>query len=95
MGVDEDGHGVRGGVFGAAFAIMTSTTTRNVTDVFAKFYEMIIGTRADGPTILEASYSVGLALGDFIVLQPFRLLEDHGGPYAHRGGDAALRGELK
>ena len=44
--------------FGAAFAIMTFNNDANVTDVFAKLYEMIIGTRADGPTILEASYSV-------------------------------------
>ena len=37
--------------FGAAFAIMTFNNDANVTDVFAKLYEMIIGTRADGPTI--------------------------------------------
>ena len=81
--------------FGAAFAIMTFNNDANVTDVFAKFYEMIIGDpggRTDDPggVLLR-----GTGPGDFIVLQPFRLLEDHGGPYAHRGGDAALRGELK
>ena len=57
--------------FGAAFAIMTFNNDANVTDVFAKFYEMIIGTRADGPTILEASYSVGLALGILLFFNHF------------------------
>ena len=57
--------------FGAAFAIMTFNNDANVTDVFAKFYEMIIGTRAEGPTILEASYSVGLALGILLFFNHF------------------------
>ena len=57
--------------FGAAFAIMTFNNDANVTDVFAKLYEMIIGTRADGPTILEASYSVGLALGILLFFNHF------------------------
>ena len=46
--------------FGAAFAIMTFNND-----------EMIIGTRADGPTILEASYSVGLALGILLFFNHF------------------------
>ena len=50
---------------------MTFNNDANVTDVFAKFYEMIIGTRADGPTILEASYSVGLALGILLFFNHF------------------------
>ena len=57
--------------FGAAFAIMTFNNDANVTDVFAKLYEMIIGTRADGPTVLEASYSVGLALGILLFFNHF------------------------
>ena len=85
---------VRSGVFRGGVCHHDIQQRRNVTDVFAKLYEMIIGTgRTD-----RRSWSVllrGTGPGDFIVLQPFRLLEDHGGPYAHRGGDAALRGELK
>ena len=57
--------------FGAAFAIMTFNNDANVTDVFAKLYEMVIGTRADGPTILEASYSVGLAVGILLFFNHF------------------------
>lgn len=57
--------------FGAAFAIMTFNNDANVTDVFAKLYEAVIGTRADGPTILEASYSIGLAFGILIFFNHF------------------------
>ena len=50
---------------------MTFNNDANVTDVFAKLYEMVIGTRADGPTILEASYSVGLAVGIMLFFNHF------------------------
>ena len=44
---------VRSGVFRGGVCHHDIQQRRNVTDVFAKLYEMIIGTRADGPTILE------------------------------------------
>lgn len=48
---------------GASFAIMTFNNDVNVTDVFNEIYLLIMGTESGGFTILEVSYSVGLALG--------------------------------
>ena len=48
---------------GAAFAIMTFNNDANVTDVFGTLYRLIAGRDAAGPTVLDASYSVGLAAG--------------------------------
>lgn len=48
---------------GAAFAIMTFNNDVSVTDVFKEVYLLIMGTESDGFTILEVSYSVGLAIG--------------------------------
>lgn len=48
---------------GAAFAIMTFNNDVSVTDVFKEVYLLIMGTESDGFTILEVSYSVGLAVG--------------------------------
>lgn len=48
---------------GAAFAIMTFNNDVSVTDVFSEVYLLITGTESDGFTILELSYSIGLAAG--------------------------------
>lgn len=48
---------------GAAFAIMTFNNDVSVTDVFKEVYLLITGTESSGFTILEFSYSVGLAVG--------------------------------
>lgn len=48
---------------GAAFAIMTFNNDVSVTDVFREVYILITGMESDGFTILEVSYSVGLAVG--------------------------------
>lgn len=49
--------------FGAAFAIMTFNNDVDVTSVFGQVYYVITGQESDGFTILEVSYSVGLAVG--------------------------------
>ncbi|MDO4279478.1 MAG: stage V sporulation protein AA [Lachnoclostridium edouardi] len=49
--------------FGAAFAIMTFNNDVNVTDVFSEIYLLVTGKESNGFTVLEVSYSVGLALG--------------------------------
>jgi len=49
--------------FGAAFAIMTFNNDVNVTDVFGEVYLLIMGRESDGFTILELTYSIGLAIG--------------------------------
>lgn len=49
--------------FGAAFAIMTFNNDVSVTSVFDEIYRLVMGYEANGFTVLEASYCVGLALG--------------------------------
>lgn len=56
---------------GAAFAIMTFNNDVSVADVFKEIYLLITGTQSDGFTILELSYSVGLALGIIIFFNHF------------------------
>ncbi len=48
--------------FGAAFSIMTYNEDAGVPNVFETLYEMITGSRS-GNGVLEAAYSVGIALG--------------------------------
>lgn len=49
--------------FGAAFAIMTFNNDVDVTKVFGEIYYVVTGQQSDGFTILEVSYSIGLAVG--------------------------------
>lgn len=48
---------------GAAFAIMTFNNDVSVTDVFNEIYRIIMKEESSGFSILEISYSVGLAIG--------------------------------
>ena len=49
--------------FGAAFTIMAFHNDISVVRVFNRIYEMVTGMPSDGMTVLEVSYSIGLALG--------------------------------
>lgn len=49
--------------FGAAFAIMTFNEDVSVIDVFGNLYNYVFGVMPEEPGILEATYSIGLALG--------------------------------
>lgn len=49
--------------FGAAFSIMTFNEDANVGDLFGKIYQQVTGQASNGFTILEISYSIGLAVG--------------------------------
>jgi stage V sporulation protein AA len=48
---------------GASFAIMTFNNDVSVCDVFKEIYKIIMRKESSGFTILELSYSVGLAVG--------------------------------
>lgn len=48
---------------GAFFTIMAFHNDIGVTQVFHRLYEMVTGQGSDGATVLEISYSVGLAVG--------------------------------
>lgn len=49
--------------FGAGFAIMTFNEDVSVVDVFGNLYNYVFGVMPEEPGILEATYSIGLALG--------------------------------
>ena len=49
--------------FGTGFTIAAFHNDIGIHQVFARFYEMIMGDPADGYSILEVSYSIGLAVG--------------------------------
>ncbi len=56
---------------GAAFAIMTFNNDASVTDVFREIYRMVLGHEAEKVTVLELSYSIGLALGVILFFNHF------------------------
>lgn len=52
--------------FGTAFTIMAFHNDIGISKVFAKVYEMVMGQPQNGYSVLEVSYSIGLALGMII-----------------------------
>lgn len=48
---------------GSAFGIMTFNNDASVTDIFKEIYLIIMGTESNGFTMMEISYSIGLAVG--------------------------------
>lgn len=56
---------------GAGFAIMTFNNDVSVADVFAKIYRLVTGRISSGFTILEFSYSIGLAVGIIVFFNHF------------------------
>ena len=56
---------------GASFAIMTFNNDASVTDVFREIYRMVLGHEGQGFSVLELSYSVGLALGVILYFNHF------------------------
>ena len=57
--------------FGAAFAIMTFNNDVNVPNVFDKVYYLAMGAEAEGLTILEFSYSLGITIGILVFFNHF------------------------
>lgn len=49
--------------FGTAFTIMAYHNDIGIRDVFSELYRIVMGVESDGFTVLEVSYSIGLALG--------------------------------
>ena len=56
---------------GGAFAIMTFNNDANVSDVFGNIYYLATGMESDGVTVLEVSYSIGLAIGILVFFNHF------------------------
>lgn len=49
--------------FGSAFSIMAFNNDVSTVDLFRQFYTLLTGQSSDGFTILEFTYSLGLAVG--------------------------------
>jgi len=49
--------------FGASFTIMAFHNDIGIVDVFGKYYQLVMGRESSGFTVLEISYSIGLAAG--------------------------------
>ncbi len=57
--------------FGAAFSIMAFNNDVDVTKLFGQIYELLTGTKSQGFTILEMSYSLGIAVGILVFFNHF------------------------
>lgn len=57
--------------FGSAFTIMTFNSDVGLPDLFHNLYERVMGHKQEGISILEISYSVGLALGIIVFFNHF------------------------
>lgn len=58
--------------FGAAFTIMTFNEDVSVGDVFDNVYELVMGTKKSGGSIIEIAYAIGLPVGIFVFYNHFR-----------------------
>lgn len=74
--------------FGAAFSIMTFNTDVTTPDLFNQLYELFMGTPAEGPGILQASYAVGLFLGIILFF-------NHGGRYKLTNDPSPLQVQMR
>lgn len=57
--------------FGAGFTIMAFNNDVAVHDLFAQYYEYVMGKESDGFTILEVTYSIGMAIGILVFYNHF------------------------
>ena len=76
--------------FGAAFAIMTFNNDVNVGDVLGQVYFQVMGRQPDGFGLMEAGYSVGLAVGILVFFQSFCSKKAEYRSYAFRGRNASV-----
>ena len=56
---------------GAAFSIMTFNNDVGISKLFAQIYELTTGEIKRGLTLLEISYSVGIAIGIIVFFNHF------------------------
>lgn len=56
---------------GSAFSIMTFNNDVDVTGLFAQMYQQLTGQASNGFTLLELSYSIGLAVGIIVFFNHF------------------------
>lgn len=56
---------------GAAFSIMAFNNDVSVTQLFGQIYQMVMGKESNGFTVLEVTYSIGMAIGILIFFNHF------------------------
>lgn len=56
---------------GAAFSIMSFNNDVDTTKLFGQVYELLVGQKSDGFTILEFSYCIGLIIGILVFFNHF------------------------
>lgn len=56
---------------GAAFSIMAFNNDISVTKLFSQIYQMVMGKESNGFTVLEVTYSLGMAIGILIFFNHF------------------------
>lgn len=56
---------------GSAFAIMAFNNDASVSDLFSQMYEFVMGSKTDGFTIMEVSYSIGITIGILVFFNHF------------------------
>lgn len=56
---------------GSAFAIMAFNNDASVSDLFSQVYQFVMGSKSDGFTIMEVSYSVGITIGILVFFNHF------------------------
>lgn len=57
--------------FGAAYSIMAFNNDVSTTKMFGQIYEQVMGREKNGFTILELTYSIGIAIGIIIFFNHF------------------------
>lgn len=66
--------------FGAAFSIMAFNNDISITKLFGQLYETFTGTKSNGFTLLEISYSIGVGLGILIFFHHFAKKQENSDP---------------
>lgn len=56
---------------GAAFSIMAFNNDVSTTKLFAQIYQLLSGNKSDGYTVLEVTYSIGIAVGILVFFNHF------------------------
>lgn len=56
---------------GSAFAIMAFNNDASVSDLFSQMYAFVMGSKTDGFSIMEVSYSVGITIGILVFFNHF------------------------
>lgn len=57
--------------FGSAFSIMTFNNDVGVSEVFRQVYYLVMGAESNGFTVLELTYSLGIAIGIIVFYNHF------------------------